>query len=302
MRKTMPYIVAIAICAALCACNRHNTKHDFSGYFESDQVVVSSEATGRIVCLDIAEGDSVTAGEIVGAVDSLQLYLACRRLEEQLSSLRSSRPDVARQTAAIKSRLTALRREEQRLHNLYAEGAATQKQLDDMAASIVELDNQLSAQQSTLDKNVASLDGQRSALELELTAMKDNLAKCRLRSPVSGTVIAQYAHRGEFTSIGKPLFKVADLEQVYLRAYVTSGQLADIRIGTPVELHADLGGNHRRSYTGTVTWISSKSEFTPKGIMTGDERENQVYSIKIAVTNDGYIKLGMYGEGSFCKQ
>lgn len=293
MKNTITYL---ALCAfALASCSSKGMKYDAEGTFESEEITVSAEANGKILEFDIKEGQEVTAGEIVGAIDSMQLYLAKLQLQKNVKSVVSNRPDVGRQTAALKEQLAKLQKEEARLQGMFADGAATQKQLDDVASQISVTKAQLQAQNSALSNSVNSIDAQSSSLDMQIAQIEDQLAKCRITVPASGTVLAKYVHAGEFTAMGRPLFKVADLENVYLRAYVNSSQLSDIKLGQSVKVFADFGGDNIHEYGGTIEWISGKSEFTPKNIQTSDERENLVYAVKVAVKNDGYIKLGMYG-------
>ncbi|MDR1675949.1 MAG: HlyD family efflux transporter periplasmic adaptor subunit [Tannerella sp.] len=289
------------LCLALClsACGNGQRPFDATGTFEAVEVTVSSEAAGRILSFDVVEGRQVTAGERLGAIDSVQLHLSRLQLMQQVSSVRSNRPDVRTQIAAIGEQIARQQAERIRVQNLLDAGAATQKQLDDLLASIAVLERQLDAQQSALRNSVSSLDAQSSALEIQIAQLEDRLAKCVIASPVDGTVLAKYTAAGELSVIGKPLFKVADLRRMFLRAYLTSGQLADVRLGQEVRVFADFGGDRRREYRGVIAWISDKSEFTPKSIQTRTDRENLVYAVKIAVENDGYIKIGMYGETKF---
>lgn len=286
----------MTICAiVLTSCANNGMRYDAEGSFESEEITVSAEANGKILEFDVREGQELTAGEIVGAIDSVQLYLTKLQLQKSVKSVISNRPDVSSQTAALKEQLAKLQKEETRLKGMFADGAATQKQLDDIASQIAVTIAQLSAQNSALSNSVNSIDAQSSSLDMQIAQIDDQLSKCRITVPVSGTVLAKYVHAGEFTATGRPLFKLADLENVYLRAYVTSAQLSSIKLGQKVRVFADFGGDNVREYDGTIDWISGKSEFTPKNIQTSDERENLVYAVKVAVKNDGYIKLGMYG-------
>ena len=195
----------------------------------------------------------------------------------------------------MEEQLKSLGFERERLARLLADGAATRKQMDDLDAQIAVLKKQLSAQELALNSSVRSIDAQSAGIGMQIAQVEDQLSKCRISSPVDGTVLTKYAEAGEFMAAGRPLFKVADMDRVYLRAYLTSGQLADVRLGQQVMVYSDYGGDSVKEYQGTVTWISDQSEFTPKNIQTRDERENLVYAIKVAVKNDGFIKLGMYG-------
>ena len=296
MKKISINLILYAVGLCLAACGNDRKPFDATGSFEAEEVIVSSEAAGRILSFDVTEGIQVEARAQLGAIDSVQLHLSRLQLLQNIASVRSNRPDVAKQVAALKEQLAKQQTEHNRVHNLLQAGAATQKQLDDIESSIAVLERQLAAQQSTLHNSAASLDAQSSALEIQLAQIEDRLSKCVIISPITGIVLAKYTAEGELAAVGKPLFKVADMKHVYLRAYLTSAQLSDVKQGQTARVFADFGGKRRKEYRGTISWISDKSEFTPKGIQTKTDRENLVYAVKIAVENDGYIKIGMYGE------
>ena len=289
----------IFICCTLpllaAACVR-NGDFDATGTFEATEVVVSAEAAGRILRFDAEEGDRLEAGRQVGAIDTVQLYLQKLQLERQRASVVSNRPDIAKQVASLREQIAKQQTERRRVENLLRDGAATTKQLDDIDAQIKVLDGQLEAQLSTLRNNAASIDENSSSIELQIARIEDQLAKCRIASPVAGTVLAKYSQAGELASVGRPLMKVADLDRIYLRAYFTSDQLAALKLGQEVTVTADFGGDSRIDYPGRIVWIASESEFTPKTIQTRDSRANLVYAVKIAVENDGRLKIGLYGE------
>ncbi len=289
----------IFICCTLpllaAACGR-NGDFDATGTFEATEVVVSAEAAGRILRFDAEEGDRLEAGRQVGAIDTVQLYLQKLQLERQRASVVSNRPDIAKQVASLREQIAKQQTERRRVENLLRDGAATTKQLDDIDAQIKVLDGQLEAQLSTLRNNAASIDENSSSIELQIARIEDQLAKCRIASPVAGTVLAKYSQAGELASVGRPLMKVADLDRIYLRAYFTSDQLAALKLGQEVTVTADFGGDSRIDYPGRIVWIASESEFTPKTIQTRDSRANLVYAVKIAVENDGRLKIGLYGE------
>ena len=296
----MRRIIVIVIFTTLFGgCSESENNFDATGTFESTEVTVSSEVVGRILSFDIMEGSSVEQNEAVGTIDSVQLHLQKLQLLESISSIKSSRPSVVTQVAAVREKIGNLKIERKRIESLLEFNAATQKQLDDINSSIIVLERQLLAQKSSLNNSVESLNAQSSAMDIQVAQVVDKLGKCIVRSPISGIVLSKYAEAGEFSPIGKPLFKVADMNNVYLKAYITSGQLVDLKLGQKIKVIADFGGDKSREYSGILSWISDKSEFTPKNIQTKDERENQVYAIKISVKNDGYIKLGMYGEVIF---
>lgn len=275
-----------------------NRQHDFdaTGTFEATEVTVSAEASGRIMSFDVMEGQEVASGVRIGVIDTVQLYLAKLQLMQNVSSVQSNRPDVGKQIAAIQEQIAKQKTERIRVENLLKAEAATQKQLDDIVSAVAVLERQLVALHSSLQKNVSSIDAQSSAIEIQVAQVEDQLSKCIITSPATGTILAKYAEAGELAVVGKPLFKVADTKHLFLRAYLMLSQLHEVKLGQKVRVFADFGGDNRREYPGTVTWISEKSEFAPKSIQTKDDRENQVYAIKVAIENDGYVKIGMYGE------
>ena len=279
----------------MVACGRGND-FDATGTFEATEVVVSAEAAGRILSFDAEEGDAVQAGRQIGAIDTVQLYLQKLQLERQRASVVSNRPDIRKQAAALREQIAKQEIERSRVVNLLKDGAATTKQLDDIDASLKVLNGQLEALLSTLGNNTAAIDENSSALELQIAQIEDRLMKSRIASPISGTVLAKYSEQGELAAVGRPLMKVADMENVYLRAYFTSDQLSSLKIGQEVTVTADFGGDEQIDYPGRITCIASESEFTPKNIQTKSSRASLVYAVKIAVKNDGRLKLGLYGE------
>ncbi len=291
----MKRIVYIAVALLAVSCSRE-AEFDAQGTFEATEVVVSAEANGKILNFDIAEGAKVEADKLVGIIDSVQLHLQRKQLQAQQSALLASRPDVKAQVASLKEQIAKQRAELQRVEKMLHSGAATTKQRDDIEAQITVLDAQLSATLSTLDKNTATINENAAAIEAQIELLKDRIMKCQIISPVSGTVLVKYAEAGELATVGKPLMKVADLDNIYLRAYFTSDQLADIKLNDEVAVTADFGGDKRYDYEGRVAWISAQSEFTPKNIQTRDSCANLVYAVKIAVKNDGRLKIGLQGE------
>lgn len=290
--KRLAYI-AIAMLTASCGSDR---EFDAQGTFEATEVIVSSESAGRILNFSIDEGATIEAGTELAVIDSLQLHLQRKQLLAQQTALLSSRPDVGKQVASLREQIAKQKRELQRVDNMLADGAATRKQRDDIEAQIKVLQGNMEALLSTLGKNTATINDNSAALEAQIAALDDRIAKCRVTAPVGGTVLVKYAEAGELATTGKPLVKIADLNAIYLRAYFTSSQLANIKLGDTVRVVADFGGDERYDYEGRIAWISSESEFTPKTIQTKDSRANLVYAAKIAVKNDGRIKIGLAGE------
>jgi HlyD family secretion protein len=277
------------------SCSK-DAEFDAQGTFEATEVTISAEATGRILSFAVEEGTIMEKGQPIAEIDSVQLCLQRKQLEAQLSALLNSRPDVQKQVASIKEQIASLKIEQVRFENLLRDGAATKKQKDDIDSQIRILETKLSATLSTLDVNTASINSNAEAVRVQIAALDDRIAKCHVTSPISGTVLVKYAQESEFTTTGKPLVKLADLNNVYLRAYFTSDQLSNIKLGDEVTVTADFGGEERYDYVGRVMYISSESEFTPKTIQTKDSRANLVYAVKIAVKNDGRLKIGLAGE------
>ncbi|MGI5846854.1 MAG: HlyD family secretion protein [Candidatus Cryptobacteroides sp.] len=288
------FIRPIAALLLLTGC-ADTQEYAASGTFEATEVTVSAEATGRILDLRFEEGDSLRAGEQVGSIDSVQLYLQRLMLMRQRSSVESNRPDVDSQVAAIRAQIDKAQQERNRVERLLEDGAATTKQLDDIVSQINVLNSQLDASLSTLNNSVTSIDENASAIDLQIAQVEDQLTKCRISSPIDGLVLAKYVEAGELASPGRPIMKVADMERLYLRSYFTSDQLAGLQLGQEVTVVADFGADQQFEYPGKVTWISSESEFTPKSIQTRNSRANLVYAVKIAVQNDGRLKIGLSG-------
>lgn len=281
--------------AMLSACGNGTPDYDATGTFEATEVIVSAETAGKLLKLDIEEGTRLKAGEEVALVDTVQLYLKKLQLEASMKSVESQRPDFAKQIAATKQQIATAEREKKRVENLLAAGAANQKQLDDWDAQVKLLERQLAAQKSSLQNSTNSLTEQGNSVGIQVAQVADQLEKCHIQSPIEGTVLAKYAEAGELASVGRPLFKVAETGNMYLRAYITSEQLSQVKLGDEVTVYADYGNSEQKAYPGVVTWISDRSEFTPKTILTKNERANLVYAVKVAVKNDGALKIGMYG-------
>lgn len=288
-------LVLIGLSALFSACS-DTEQYDASGTFEATEITLSSEVNGRILAFNAEEGDSLQAGRPVVLIDTVQLYLHRLQLGKNAASVSSNRPNIAKQVSALNEQIAKQQLEKRRTESLLRDGAATQKQLDDVNSALRVLKGQLEALTSSLDNSTVSLNEQASSVQLQIAQTDDQLRKCHIASPVDATLLSKYAEAGELATVGRPLMKVADLSHIYLRAYLTSGQLSKVKLGQKVQVWANYGGDKRKSYSGIVTWISSKSEFTPKNIPTQDDRESLVYAVKVSVPNDGYLKIGMYGE------
>ena len=280
----------------LASCGNQKKAYDATGTFEATETTVFAEQSGALLTFNIEEGDSLAQGREVGLIDTTQTWLKLVQLGATKEVYQSQKPDMERQIAATRQQLAKARQEELRYRELVSDGAVPSKMLDDATNQVKVLQRQLDAQISSLSTSTRALDKQTAATEVQMNQLRDMLQKCHIVTPTQGTVLEKYVERGEFVAVGKPLFKLADVQQMYLRAYVTSAQLQNIRLGQKVKVFADYGNQQRKEYPGTVSWISSRSEFTPKTILTDDERADLVYAVKIAVKNDGYLKIGMYGE------
>lgn len=293
--KQQSIILPAALAALLAASCANEAQFDACGTFEADEVLVSSQGNGQLMWFNAEEGTLLSEGDRVGLVDTVQLHLQKVQLQAQMKSVLSSRPDIGKQVSSLRSRIAAQKTEQERLERLVARGAAPSKQLDDIVHEIKVLEDQLDAQLSSLTRNTSSIEHNAVSLDAQIAIVDDRIARCSISSPVSGTVLSKYVSAGELVTQGTPLIRVADLGSVYLRAYFTSEQIAEIKLGDNVTVTADFGGDRQYRYEGRISWISPESEFTPKAIQTRDTRASLVYAVKIAVKNDGRIKLGMYG-------
>jgi HlyD family secretion protein len=307
MKKIIP-IVLMAI--SIISCTNNKNDYDASGTFETTETIVAAEANGLIKQLNIEEGQILKAGQHIGYIDSIQLSLRKKQLDAQIKSVLSKSPNIAAQTssfskqeAVIQSQLNTQLHEKQRIENLVKADAATPKQLDDITGAVDALQKQLEvtrsqeiAQISQLTTQTKGLSGDIIPLKVQIDQMNDQLSKCTIINNVNGTVLAKYAEANEMASTGKPLYKIADLSTLILRAYISGNQLSSVKINQAVKVLVDDGNKKYKEYMGIIEWISDKAEFTPKTIQTKDERANLVYAIKIRVKNDGYLKIGMYAD------
>ena len=296
----MKRIIALASAALIVgACSDKEKEYDATGTFEATETTVFAEQSGTLLTFDINEGDNIAPGQELGMVDTTQLWLKIQQLGATKEVYQSQKPDVEKQIAATRQQLAKAKTEQQRYQELVADGAAPRKMLDDATSQVQVLQRQLDAQISALHTQLATLNSQQAATDVQVSQLQDQLRKCHVVAPIGGTVLEKYVERGEFVAVGKPLLKVADTDNLFLRAYVTSAQLQHIKLGQQVKVFADYGNGQKKEYEGTITWISSRSEFTPKTILTDDERADLVYAVKVAIKNDGYAKIGMYGEAKF---
>jgi HlyD family secretion protein len=295
---TIQTLILVSNLLFLISCGKKDVIYDASGIFEATEIMVSSEGTGKIIRFDIVEGQHVKTNELLGQIDTVQLSLKKLQLMATIKAMQSRRPEVQKQIAAIQQQISTSKSELLRFEKLVKANAANQKQLDDLNAQVAVLEKQVAAQKSSLEIANRGISEDVSTLEIQVAQIDDLLQKCRICSPIEGTILLKYAEAGELANTGRALCKVADMENLYLRTYLTSDQLSQVKLGQIVSLFADFGSNSKE-YSGTIIWISDKSEFTPKTIQTKNERANLVYAVKISVKNDGYLKLGMYGQVKF---
>lgn len=284
---------------ALASCKNNVPNFDASGSFEADEIIVSAEATGVLKSFTIEEGQTIPRGSIVGQVDSVQLYLKKLQLEAQLTALLGRKPNIGVQLAALQAQLSNAVQEQTRIDNLVKAEAATTKQLDDINSQIAVLQKQIDAQKSNLQISSNSVSNDAYPVSIQIEQIQDQLKKCTVVNPINGTIITKYANANEMTAVGKPLYKIADLTQIVLRAYITGDQLSSVKLHQQVTVMTDDGKGGFVENPGTISWISEKAEFTPKTIQTKNERANLVYAMKINVKNNGNYKIGMYGQIKF---
>jgi len=283
----------------LGACGNKEKEFDATGTFEATEITVSAEQSGALMTFTVNEGDNITQGQEIGLIDTTQIWLKIQQASATKEVYQSQKPDLEKQIAATRQQLEKAQTEQRRYQELVADGAAPGKLLDDATSQVQVLQRQLDAQISSLSTNTRALDKQMAATDIQASQLYDQLKKCHVNAPISGNVLEKYVEQGEFVAVGKPLLKVADTEHMFIRAYVTSAQLQTIKVGQKAKVLADYGDGQKKEYEGTVSWISSRSEFTPKTILTDDERADLVYAVKVAIKNDGLAKIGMYGEVKF---
>lgn len=285
----------ISMAMTLAACS---SKQDFdaTGTFEAETVTVSAETGGLILSFCAKEGEHIGEGELICEIDSTALVLQRSTLQQQQQALLAGKPDTQRQLSALKQQISKQQMEVSRLQRLVLDNAVPRKQVEDAESALKVLQSQYDATLSNLSKNTASIEGNAAVITTQIDQADYNISKCRVCAPVSGVVLVQYARKGEFTSPGKPIVKIGQTDNMLLRAYFTSDQLPRLKLGQKVKVVADFGADQTYPYEGTITWIASESEFTPKNIQTKNSRANLVYATKIAVKNDGRLKIGLYGE------
>jgi len=296
MNKYQLYIAVLL--AFISGCDGNGDNADAYGNFEAVEVIISSEANGKLMSFQLEEGDKLDENLIVGYVDTIQLYLNKKQLEASIEAIKAKTQNVKVQIDVLENQKKNLIREKQRVENLLVDSAATTKQYDDIVGELAVVEKQITATKSQLNTSNRGLLSEIAPLEIKIEQLEDQLRKSVIRNSNKGTVLTKFAYKNEITAYGKPLYKIADLENITLRAYISGNQLANIKIGQTVTVKIDQNEGEK-DFQGEVTWISANSEFTPKVIQTKEERVNLVYAFKIMIKNNGELKIGMPGEVFF---
>jgi HlyD family secretion protein len=299
MNKIKIFTLTIIIIAGICNCKQNKREPDAFGVFEATEITVSSESNGKMLWLNVEEGKDYQAGEEVGCIDTVQIYLQIKQLESSIGAAMAKRPDLPSQVRTLYNKLEILNKEKNRIATLVAANAASSKQLDDINAEIDITNSQITAMESSLNLGNKSIMEEVAAMRFQKMQLQDALTKCHIKSPITGTVLKKYIEPNELAYQGKPLFKIADLTNMFIRVYITEDMLSTVWLGQAVDIHIDMPENQEKVMEGVVSWISSKAEFTPKMIQTKNERVNLVYAVKISFKNDGSAKIGMPGDVKF---
>ncbi len=293
--KTKTLISVILMAIAVVACKSGAEKADAYGNFEADETVISAEVNGKLLTFNLSEGDELAAGDNIGQVDTVQLYFQKKQLISKKTAIEANFSNIVSQVAVIEEQIVTLEKEKSRVEKLLESKAATQKQLDDIVGQL----NVLNKQKESVKSQNTAIFAEIDAVNQNIAQLDDMLKRASIVNPVNGTVLEKYVEQFEIVNSGKPLYKIANLDELTLRAYVSGSQLDDIKIGQKVNVGIDKDADSNHTYEGTIVWVASEAEFTPKVIQTKEERVNLVYAVKIKVENDGKIKIGMPGEVRF---
>jgi HlyD family secretion protein len=299
MKKRLLSLNLVLLTTILFSCSNGNGDFDATGTFESEEIIVSTEAMGKLILFEVEEGMNLKQDQIVGVVDTTQLHLKKKQLQATIKAVLSKQPDIPTQLASIQEQIATTEREKKRIENLVKQDAATTKQLDDINSQLDVLNKQYDATKSSLTITKQGMRSETLPLIAQVEQIEDQINKSIIKNPIDGTVLTRYAKQDENTSAGKALYKIADLSDMILRAYINGDQLGQVKLDQKVKVYVDKGDGEQKEMEGEIYWVSSKAEFTPKTIQTKDERANLVYAIKVRVKNDGYLKIGMYGEVKF---
>ncbi len=291
--KKIIYIISLPL--LFMACQSDNDTADAYGNFEAETVIVSAETPGKILELNVDKGDKIEAGFSTALIDTVQLHLQLLQLDAQQTAVIAKRQSIQSQIAVFEEQKTNLKINEERIQKMLKDGAATQKQLDDIQGQISVIDKQI----ANTKTQFTLISKEQEVLEAQKASLSDQLSRCNIKSPVSGTILETYAEQGELTTAGKALFKIADISELELKVYVSGAQLPHVKLGQQIDIMVDQNATENQHFSGTITWISSEAEFTPKIIQTKEERVKLVYAVKVTVKNDGTLKIGMPGEVSW---
>ncbi len=289
--KTIIFFLALSI----FGCSNQNDKSDAYGNFEAETVIVSAETSGKILQFNVEKGQKIEAGTMAALIDTIQVYLKLQQIDAQKEAVEAKRESIRAQVAVFEEQKKNLQINKKRIADMLEDGAATQKQLDDISGQISVIEKQIESTQTQFN----SINKELQVLETQQEATLDLMNRCKVISPAGGTILETYIEQGELAAAGKPLFKMANLEELTLKVYVSGAQLPNIKIGQEVDVLVDKNEEENQSFTGKISWISSEAEFTPKIIQTKEERVKLVYAVKVAVKNDGTLKIGMPGEISW---
>lgn len=292
-------LAAMLMVFTMDSCRRKHKQADAYGVFEATEITISSESNGKLLSFDVKEGNTYDAGEEIGLIDTVQLYLQMMQLDASMKAALARRPDIPSQIKTLQEKLVTLEKEKTRVENLVQANAAGSKQLDDIQAEITMTKSQLAATKSSLGTQEKALLGEIEALSFQKLQLETAIASCHIKAPITGTVLKKYIEPNELAFQGKPLFKMADLTNMFIKVYITEDMLSSVKLNQNVEIRIDAPKGEEKKFNGKVSWISPKAEFTPKMIQTKNERVNLVYAVKISFTNDGSAKIGMPGDVVF---
>jgi HlyD family secretion protein len=298
-RNPLPFLLALILLAGFFSCKSDKRASDAFGVFEATEITVSSESNGKMLYFKVEEGKTFQQGEVLGCIDTLQIYLQIKQLEASIAAAMARRPDLPTQVRALYNKLETLEKERNRIATLVAANAASSKALDEIIAEIGITNSQIAATESSLNIADRAIMEEVAAMRFQKMQLQDALSKSYIKAPITGTVLKKYIEPNELAFQGKPLFKVADITNMFIKVYITEDMLSTIYLGQQVEIHLDMPNNQEKVIEGTVSWISAAAEFTPNMIQTKNERVNLVYAVRVAIKNDGSAKVGMPGDVKF---
>jgi HlyD family secretion protein len=287
-------IIALAL-LSFGACKNGTQKSDAYGNFEAVETIVSSEAAGKILAIEVKQGDRIEAGKLIATIDTTELILKKQQTLAQLSASETKKQNVTAQINVLKEQKKNVETTQQRISKMFADKSATQQQMDDINGQVNVIDKQI----LSTNTQFQLIGSEMEVIKRQMDLLDEQLTKCQIKSPISGTVLETYLETGELATPGKPILKMADLTSLELKVYVSGAQLAQVKLGNEVKVLIDSGAKEIQTISGKISWISSEAEFTPKIIQTKEERVKLMYAIKVVVTNNGALKIGMPGEVVF---